>query len=134
MSARVGLALGIVSLFAVACGGTEESASVEEVATPAAVEEVATEEEAPEEVAAEEVVDEAAAEEGGEEAAAEATTEEVASEGAAAVPEAASVPGNNSNPMEGVEAGHGADRVRAPTNVNRMRGGSLQNQNDNQGE
>jgi len=129
MSARVGLALGIVSLFAVACGGTEEAPSVEEVATPAAVEEVATEEEAPEEVAAEEVV-----EEGGEEAAAEATTEEVASEGAAAVPEAASVPGNNSNPMEGVEAGHGADRVRAPTNVNRMRGGSLQNQNDNQGE
>ena len=126
MSARVGLALGIVSLFAVACGGTEEAASVEEAAPPVAVEEVATEEEAPEEVASEEV----ASEEGGEEAAAE----EVATEEAAGVPEAASVPGNNSNPMEGVEAGHGADRVRAPTNVNRMRGGSLQNQNDNQGE
>ena len=131
MSARVGLALGIVSLFAVACGGTEEAASVEEAAPPVAVEEVATEEEAPEEVASEEV----APEEGGEEAAAEeVATEEVATEEAAGVPEAASVPGNNSNPMEGVEAGHGADRVRAPTNVNRMRGGSLQNQNDNQGE
>jgi hypothetical protein len=126
MSTRVGLALGIISLFSVACGGTEEAASVEAAVTPAATEEVVAEDEAPEEVATEEV---AAEDEAPEEAATEdEATEEVVS-GTAAIPEAAAVPGNNSNPMEGVEAGHGADRVRSPTNVNRMRGGSIQNQN-----
>ena len=111
MSTRVSLALGLLSLFAVACGTSEEAAPVEEVAAPEEVVEEA--------VAAEEATNE------------EATTEEVAAEPAASS-EAAALPGNNSNPMEGVEAGHGGDRVRVPTNVNRMSGGGLQNQN--QGE
>ncbi len=125
MSTRVSLALGLLSLFAVACGTSEEAAPVEEVAAPEeVVEEAVVEEAAPEEVVEEAVAAEEATNE-------EATTEEVAAEPAASS-EAAALPGNNSNPMEGVEAGHGGDRVRVPTNVNRMSGGGLQNQN--QGE
>jgi hypothetical protein len=124
MSTRVSLALGLLSLFAVACGTSEEAAPVEEAATPEVVEEAVVEEAAPEEVVAEDVATEEATTE-------EAATEEVAADPAASS-DAAALPGNNSNPMEGVEAGHGGDRLRVPTNVNRMSGGGLQNQN--QGE
>jgi hypothetical protein len=76
-----GITLGLISLFAVGCGGGESAPAVEEAAapTPTAVEEVV--EEVVEEAAAEEGGEEAAAEEGGEEAAAEEGGEEAAAHG-----------------------------------------------------